>query len=364
MAKNANGLSRDLIIHPGVILKDILDGKNLTQKELHLRTGVSEKHISNIINGTKNISPALAKKLEYALCVEASFWLNLQAIYDDEMLEYEKANDITEEEIVIASNNLKDILKYLIDCALVRPVNTKQEKVIALRSFLKVANLTYIPSIAIAPAAFRVGVSAIDIYVIFAWIKICEALADQKNIDHNVDIERLKSSIGEIKELMFVDAEIMKKRLTDIFADCGIAFNIVKHFKGAPVQGFIYHTKENRLMLSMTIRNSFADIFWFTLFHEIWHIINDDFKQQHIDYVEVDNEVEQAADLFAQNTLIEREQYCTFVKRGQFDRMAILEFSQRMHILPCILVGRLQKESILGWNEFSDLKLKYKWSEC
>lgn len=41
----------------------------------------------------------------------------------------------------------------------------------------------------------------------------------------------------------------------------------------SPVQGFI-RKNDNKIILSMTIRRAFADEFWFTLFHEIGHLLN------------------------------------------------------------------------------------------
>lgn len=79
------GLSRDLIFHPGETLREILDDRGMSQKELSQRTGVRESYISNIINGKKNISATFAKKMEYALGIESSFWINLQANYDKEV---------------------------------------------------------------------------------------------------------------------------------------------------------------------------------------------------------------------------------------------------------------------------------------
>lgn len=84
------GLSREMIIHPGETLKEVLENKNMSQKELVLRTGVSAKHISSVLRGEKNISVSFAKKLEYALNIEAEFWVNLQNAYDKEILEYQK----------------------------------------------------------------------------------------------------------------------------------------------------------------------------------------------------------------------------------------------------------------------------------
>jgi transcriptional regulator with XRE-family HTH domain len=36
---------------PGTIIKDFADSRNITQKELANRLGMSEKHISNLLNG-------------------------------------------------------------------------------------------------------------------------------------------------------------------------------------------------------------------------------------------------------------------------------------------------------------------------
>ena len=50
------GLSPDLIIHPGETLTEILEDRDMSQKELAIRTGMTEKHISTIVKGQKNIS--------------------------------------------------------------------------------------------------------------------------------------------------------------------------------------------------------------------------------------------------------------------------------------------------------------------
>ena len=78
------------LIHPGEIISDILEERNLTQKELAQRAGVSETFLSEVIRGKKDISKELAIGLECALEVPRSFWLNLQANYDAEMIGLQK----------------------------------------------------------------------------------------------------------------------------------------------------------------------------------------------------------------------------------------------------------------------------------
>lgn len=86
--ENSVGLSCNYIIHPGETLAEVLEDREMTRRELAVRTGMTEKHISTVIRGRKSISAALAGKLEYALGIETSFWMNLQANYDRELVKY------------------------------------------------------------------------------------------------------------------------------------------------------------------------------------------------------------------------------------------------------------------------------------
>jgi HTH-type transcriptional regulator/antitoxin HigA len=79
-----SGLSSDLLIHPGETLREAMEDRGMSQKELALRTAVPEKHISDVLNGKTPISPEFATGLEAALEISAVFWLNLQTNYDIE----------------------------------------------------------------------------------------------------------------------------------------------------------------------------------------------------------------------------------------------------------------------------------------
>lgn len=82
--QNIIGLSNDFIIHPGETLAEVLKDRKMSQKELAIKTGMTEKYISTVISGQENISSFFANKLEYALGIEKEFWMNLQANYERE----------------------------------------------------------------------------------------------------------------------------------------------------------------------------------------------------------------------------------------------------------------------------------------
>ena len=152
----------------------------------------------------------------------------------------------------------------------------------------------------------------------------------------------------------------MINNLKEVFNNCGITFELVKHFTGATVQGFI-KKKEKRIILCMTIRQSYADIFWFTLFHEIGHILNGDIEYNKIDYY-IENETkENEADVFAKNILIDEKKYKKFIYNGDFSRKKIIEFAKEQKVQPFIIVGRLQKDKKIDYSKYNDLKIRYKY---
>ena len=74
----------DFIVAPGEIIKEYLDARGLTQKEVSKRTGVSERHLSQLLNGKTRLTEDMALKLEKVMPdVPASFWLNYEVKYQE-----------------------------------------------------------------------------------------------------------------------------------------------------------------------------------------------------------------------------------------------------------------------------------------
>lgn len=357
------GLFPDLLIHPGETLAEILDERQMSQKELALRTGVTEKHVCTVVKGAKGISVSFAKKLEYALGIDANFWINLQGNYDREVLEYEEVNRITEEEVGILKP-LQKVTDYMTESGMVEKNLEETSKVLALRHIFGVSNLTVIPSITYN-AVYRMQMQSdtgVNAYVLYAWQRICELLSENIKIAKQLDLNILRNRIPEIKSIMFDDDNAISAKLTALFADCGIAFCIVRHFPGAPVQGFIKYREDGRLLLCLTLRQGRADIFWFTLFHEIAHILNGDIKHKFIDFDAVYGETEVKANMFAKDVLLDEEEYRDFVAKGDFSLPEIEVHARKQAVKNYIVVGRLQSEGWLDWNEYNQEMVYYKWA--
>lgn len=363
MATKKTGISRDLIIHPGETISDILKERGISQAELATRTGVTPAYISNVISGRKNISANFAQALEYALGVPKTFWLNLQAHYDAELLEYEKENTITDEEKK-ARASLKDILKYLRSKGKIPVGESVNDSIISLRKVLQISNLANLKNV-VPEGCFRISTSAaVDPYVMGAWLRLCEISADNRHIDTSFDADRLTDLIFELKGVMTGNQDHVKSDIREIMGRYGIDFSVVHNFRGAPVHGYISKKKDGSYNMVLTIRGSYADIFWFSLFHELGHIVNGDVKKAggFID-LGADQNVEHKADLFAGNCLLDKERYEKFVATGKYDIHSICAFAEEQGVRPYIVIGRLQKEGRIKYSQFSNYKTRYKWTD-
>ncbi len=359
MATESIGLSREFIIHPGETIAEIIEERDMSQHDLAVRTGMTEKHISTVINGQKSISAMFAKKLEYALGIKASFWMNLQANYDQELLEFEELNNISDEEIAVLKN-LNEISDVFVSLGFLKSGERNVEMVLDYRTALGISNLLDIPKLSYY-AAYRAQIknSIIDPYVLFAWQRMCELLTEKRKVADQVDVDRLKTLIPDIKNVMFMRSNQIQNRLSEIFAECGIAFCIVPNFKGAPVQGFIRKSDYNPLILCVTLRNKFADIFWFTLFHEIAHILIGDYKRTFIDFDYVSEEVESKADRLACDLLIDSKDYNSFIASKKYERLIeIKRFAESQHVKDYVVLGRLMKENYIPWRD----RPQYDWA--
>ena len=363
MAVKKIGISRDLIIHPGETIADVLEDRGITQAELSSRTGVSPAYVSNVIAGKKGISANFAMGLEYALGVPKSFWLNLQANYESELLEMNEEQTITDEERSVRED-LKDIVKYLRQRGMMPIREKKDDSILSLRKVLQISNIANLKEM-IPAGAFRMAVNTtVNHNVLGAWIRLCQLTENDKTISSKFDKKYINDLIHEIKNIMCQKDANIQRNLKDVMVKYGIDFSVVRNFRGAPVQGYIFQKSDGIYQMVLTIRGAFADIFWFSLFHEIGHIVNGDIGKN-IKFLDdgSDYEKEIAADLFASNMLLSPETYEMFVQKGDFSIEAIQKYAKSQKVMPYIVIGRLQKEKYLDYRMYSNYKLRYKWGE-
>lgn len=79
---NKKEISPFVATHPGEMIKDELEARNMTQRELSKQTGIKPSVLSETINGKRPLSLNNAMLLEKVLGIPTEIWMNLQSQYD------------------------------------------------------------------------------------------------------------------------------------------------------------------------------------------------------------------------------------------------------------------------------------------
>lgn len=190
-------------------------------------------------------------------------------------------------------------------------------------------------------------------YALMAWAQ--QAKIEAHDIKTSlIDLKTLEKRLPEIRSMTTLDPEVFCDQLEKLFADCGIAIVFLPHMDGSFLHGATF-IDGKKIVIGLTVRGKDADKFWFSLFHELGHIV-----LGHVNNVDGTTEDdEKAADQFAQEILIPTADFDVFVSQNDFSRSSIRDFAERENIQSGIVVVRLQKEKYIKFNQFNDLKTKY-----
>lgn len=353
---------KDIVaFHPGYYIADIIDDMEISQAEFATRMGTTAKTLSQLINGQANISNDLAKKLSMMLGTSVELWLNLQNIYDQKLIEIQQAKDIDAQ-----AELAKEIdYKYFVDVVGLPIVKSINDKVANLCKFFKIADLRIMlqPDFLVNFRSSSSRNSEKNIINSRAWIQT--AMNISKSIETKpYNAEKLKGYLPELRSMTVKEPDDFLPRMREIFAECGIAFVLLPHLKNSGVNGAVKWVTEDRVVLAMNNRGLDADKFWFSLFHEIKHVLQEKSRTVFIsstveEMMNINQSLEIEADKFATNYLISPEDYRKLAPSKYISDDEIVEFAKTIGIHPGIVAGRLQHEGIIPQYRCSKLKEKY-----
>lgn len=335
---------------PGATIKEQLHDRGMSQKEFAARMDMSEKHISRLINGDVQLTPETAVRLEIVLGVPARFWNNLESIYREKIIKAEAENAMDADTEIARQFPYSEMAKF----GWVPGTRKANEKVINLRKYFEVVELSLLGSEKITRIACRrLAITDKSDLALMAWAQ--KAKLEARDIrTAPVNIKGLISVMPKIRKMTVFKPEEFCPQIKKCLAEHGVALVFLPHLKGSFLQGASF-IDGNKIVVGLTARGRDADRFWFSLFHELAHIV-----LGHVGRPDgTTDDDEKAADKWAGDVLIGSKDFEQFRTDRDYSEQSVLRFAKDQGIAPGIVVGRMQLEGMIKYSMLNNLKDKY-----
>lgn len=360
-------LEWNAVPHPGETVLEYLDFNGWSQRDLARRTDLTPKTISEICNGKGPITPPTALAFEKVFQRPAHFWLNLQGQFDEaeaRRRELTKTSQWTAWATNFPIKEMKQLKFFLVE----GPTDAA-----ILLNFFGVSSPESWNAVwkASAVAYRQTRKFKTRQETIAAWAREAELVARGLDVVE-FDEQRLRSSLDELRHLTRKRADEILEPIQKICAAAGVAVVLVPELPNTGISGCARWLTDKKALVGLTLRYKTDDQLWFTLFHEIGHVLLHRNKRSFVvdnaaedlsDQV-VDPEMQQfetEASRFAADTLIPPRALTDFIRKEAFTNDSIHHFAEAVGVGPGIVVGRLQHEGLLARHQGNSLKQKLNW---
>lgn len=344
-----------IAFHPGYYIKEIVDESGLTQEDFAKRLDTTPKNLSLLIRGEQSLSIDIAMKLSRMIGTTVSYWLNLQNSYDALIAEFKSEKELEQEREIFKALDYRYFRENFGLPDLPRKID---DQIVEVRRFLHVSTLSVLAKrdMAVSFRSASVELSNTNIIKANAMVQI----AINKALNTNAP----KYNKSKFKQMVRYALSLTRNHedfyplIRKAFFEAGVILVILPNLPGSKINGATKRLEKN-VMLMVNDRRLNADTFWFTLFHEIGHIIHGDYG---ISFEKETGDKEETADRFAADLLIEPDEYQQFVRGNMFTLTKIREFADLIDRDPGIVLGRLQKDGLVRYDdwELNSLRHKYK----
>lgn len=349
-------------VAPGRILKRELEARDWTQRDLAEIMGRPYQVINEIMRGTKQITPDTARELSQAFGTSPEFWMNLEMNYRLHLSKQEqKERDIARRSHLYSLLPVTEIVRR----GWIKGSKNIDELEKQICSLLDIVTLQEPPTLTVSLRQSRQR--GPESAPVVAWIKRVEHLVQNQQV-LEYSRERLKEAIPTI--LAHSENKEDIATLPQLFLNLGVHFIVVPHLSKTYLDGAAFDLHGHPI-IALTLRYDRIDSFWFTLMHELGHIVLR--HQRHLDCFDNngnEDREESEANQWARNHLIDQKILETFINTYQprFSRSRIVHFAQGQRRHPGIILGQLHKRELVRYKNLRTLLVKVRpyleeWSD-
>jgi HTH-type transcriptional regulator/antitoxin HigA len=348
-------LTPDWSVHPGELLREVLEARQLRQSELAERTGLSAKHLSQIVTGSIGISGDVAVLLEIALGIPAVVWVRADADHEAYV-----ARTRSRERLGTFGSWASSFDKATLQRAgITQPGDEMATKVEKILKFFRVSSPEAFEETWLKP---RVSFRRSQAFTVHEkntalWLRLVERAAECTNVGplQPRGLRRVARTVRGMTNLPIVDGFAAAR---SALADVGVVLTFVREVPGTRVCGATWWLGGDRPVVGVTERHHKADIFWFSVAHELAHLLLHPRRQVFLDIEGAkldDDGAEEGADSFAATTLLPEAANQAVLEAKTREQMFVL--AAQLGVGVGILAGR-HGHLTDDWNLWGSLRAR------
>ena len=334
-------------IAPSDYIRRELEFRGWSQKEFAERIGYSQNTISAIMQNKQSISTDMAKALQDLFGETVEFWLTVEAKYRARLVE----------ESTVLADPSAALLKTckLFPLGELRTrfwLQAKRTLGSVESDLIRLFGRDALLSGQLCPTGAMLRQSAIKKteakLATLTWERIaylCAAHVDTRQYSRSA-LEDLQSRLAPL-----TIAPDGVREFVEGLEGAGVKFFVLKPFHGTGVDGMCFiDAKSGNPVIVYSGRYGRSDHFWFTMAHEIGHVLND------LNAPVVIDEAETMADEYARSTLHMGQILAMFGKNtSNITRAKVLSCAYRLNISLAVVVGVLHYYDRLDYGKMADL---------
>lgn len=329
--------------HPGFYIREELDARGWTQRDLAYILGTPEQAVNMILSGKRGISPEMAKALGEAFSVNPDLFANLQRSYDmsrarspdpgvGRRARLQSAYPVRE---MIKRGWLQDTDAAMLEAQMAR--------------FFEVDNADNIPHMehAARKSTHYDDTEPAQLAWLFRVRQIARTMVAPKYSE-----KALREATQQLR-LFLADPE-EARNVPRVLAECGVRLVIVECLPNAKIDGVCFWLDKQAPVIGLSMRFDRIDNFWFVLRHELEHVLRKDGQTQEVIDENIDgdtdrdtSEEERAANAAAADFCVPKVHIDSFIARKApfFAERDIIGFARRINVHPGLVLGQIRKRT-------------------
>lgn len=342
-------------ISPGELLEEELQARGWSQRDFAAVLGRPVQMVNEIIAGKKAITPETAMALSDALGTSADYWLGLESRYRLDLLQgkrHPQESTVQRRAKLFSKVPVNELIKRGWISADLRDLDRAEQ---AICDFLRIRSIDEEPEVPFSARKTRRDEPHTAAQI--AWACRVRNVAGSMT-SPKYSKTGLSTLVGKLPMRSRSDQETLG--IPAALSSVGVRLVIVGHLSGTRIDGGALWLADVPVV-ALSLRYDRVDWFWFTLMHELAHILE---HEGSLDTRLVGNDAdrhvsqsEERADKRATEWLVPPRDLQVFADRIRpyFSRSAIEGFADRMNIHPGIVVGQLQKRGDIPYSHHRNL---------